>query len=461
MRKVFIRRQLTSDFRTGVFAYDYMPSVIRDMRRDECGFYHSQGYRVELDEYVERQTHFVQGWDFGHGNLLSNQRKIIECREYQCELRKTLYVAYTYPYLRDESEAYAVYLYAIPLADDLRIKDQSVNVFDHYTPTLVIAEGINGGLNFNQTEHRLYLRWLNKPDNEAIELTPFSYDLDSQALRKGESFIKEDAERTIDDVIAENQTPYIHYHKVGDTNLHVCVIEPAEISIRPAPAVVICLVGPNITIPHFDDDTSVYEKFRQKGFYVIVPLRRGVIGISKEWTAAINGNAVRADVEDVFRGMEFALNKYSADIDAGRVGVYGGSYGGFTGLLLAGKDICNGKIKAVVSHCGMSDLERYPFECYALPEDVMAYYTGVDCFYEKAKYVSPYRCIENWNSSVLLVHTIDDTSVWFGQSVRSYNKAIQCGKDVYLILAPGPHSYDIPNGEYLFDEIIGFFLTKF
>jgi dipeptidyl aminopeptidase/acylaminoacyl peptidase len=90
----------------------------------------------------------------------------------------------------------------------------------------------------------------------------------------------------------------------------------------------------------------------------------------------------------------------------------------------------------------------------------MEYYTGVECFQDKARLVSPYSYIENWNSSVLLVHTIDDTSVWFGQSVRSYNKGVSCGKDVRLILAPGPHSYDIPNAEHLFEEIIGFFLVE-
>lgn len=460
MRKVFIRRPVTSDFCSGVFAYDYMPSIIRDMRCDRFGFYHSQGSQIELDEYVERRSHFVHGWDLGNGNILSQERKIIECKEYRCESRKALYVAYTYPYLQDDSESYAVYLYTIPLAEEALIKDPSINIFDQYTPVQVFSDGINGGLDFHNTEVGLYLDWLNKSGNDAKELTPYSYDIDNHIISEGNTLVNATSEHTIDAVIETNKASYIHYHRVGESDLHVCVIEPEVSFQRPSPVIVICLGGPNIPIPRFDEASSIYEKFRQRGFYVIVPLRRGVIGISNEWTSAINRNAGQVDVEDVIKGMEFALDEYGDVIDADRVGVYGASYGGFTGLLIAGTDVCKGKIKAVASHCGMSDLERYPFECYAIPEDVMEYYTGVECFQDKARLVSPYSYIENWNSSVLLVHTIDDTSVWFGQSVRSYNKGVSCGKDVRLILAPGPHSYDIPNAEHLFDEIIGFFLVE-
>lgn len=457
MRKVFIRRPLTSEFCSGVFAYDFMPSILRDMSSDSYGFYHSLGRQIDLDEYVDRQAHFVPGWDLDNGNLLCEQRKVIECKEYRCELRRTLYVAYTYPYLIDDSESYAVYLYIIPM-DDSRIYDSSINIFDFYTPVLVFSDGINGSLDIHETDSGLYLEWLNKSGNDVIEMTPYIYDIDKQLLNEGDSFVRKEPGRTLAAVIEANRAPYIHYHKVGDSDLQVCVIDPAQGSRHPAPAIVICLGGPNIPIPHFDDESSIYEKFRQKGFYVIVSLRRGVIGISKEWTSAINRNAGRVDIEDIIKGMDFALNEYNTRIDADRVGLYGASYGGFTGLLLAGMDAHNSKIKAVASHCGMSDLERYPFECYALPEDVMEYYTGIDGFQEKAKSVSPYNYIENWSSPVLLVHTIDDTSVWFGQSVRSYNKGVLCGKDVNLILAPGPHSYDIPNGEHLCDEIIDFFI---
>ena len=68
-----------------------------------------------------------------------------------------------------------------------------------------------------------------------------------------------------------------------------------------------------------------------------------------------------------------------------------------------------------------------------------------------------YCFIENWKVPTLLAHILDDESVRFGHSVRNYNKGIECGKEVELILAPGPHSYEIESGEYLVDAIIDFF----
>ena len=108
----------------------------------------------------------------------------------------------------------------------------------------------------------------------------------------------------------------------------------------------------------------------------------------------------------------------------------------------------------------MSDLERYPYECYGNPSDVMDYYAGNEDFLQKTKDISPYNYIRRWEVPVLLVHTIDDTSVWFGQSVRAYNEGIKYGKKVDLILAPGPHSYDIQNGKHLINLIVEFFFNN-
>lgn len=147
----------------------------------------------------------------------------------------------------------------------------------------------------------------------------------------------------------------------------------------------VCLGGPNIPIPNFADSCSIYERFRQEGFFVIIPLRRGIIGISPEWTNGINNNVGTIDVDDILRGVVFATTEYSKVMDINRIGIYGASYGGFSSLLIAGKHNETCKFKAIVSHCGMSDLERYPYECYGNPSDVMDYYAGNEDFYKRQK----------------------------------------------------------------------------
>lgn len=463
MRKIFIDRPVTPDFSSGVFAYDYMPSIERDMAVDGYGFHHSTGRTVILEENLPRKTHRVQGWDFGNGNILCRERKVIECCSLHCTLKDMFYAAFTYPYLCDTREAYSVYLYSIPLTEENKVlmADPKVNIFDMMEPQEIYAEGMNGGISLRETEDGIMLEWLNRQKNDDTTLTQYSYDISSRRVSKGEKIGQQMPGKSIESIIRENPDPKIRYHRTDSPEgMYVCVMEPYGCPQSPAPAVVVCPGGPNIPIPRFEAEGSVYDIFRKKGFYVIVPLRRGVMGISKEWAAAINGKAGTADVEDIIKGTEFALGLYGDRIDSARTGLYGASYGGYTCLMTAGRKEGQDLFKAFVSHCGMSDLERYPYECYAPAEDVMEYYTGKEDFPAKAKVISPYNYIEGWTRPVLLVHTTEDTSVWFGQSVRTYNKALLCGKEAGLILAPGPHSYDIGNGKELLEIIACFLLDR-
>lgn len=63
------------------------------------------------------------------------------------------------------------------------------------------------------------------------------------------------------------------------------------------------------------------------GFMVVVPLRRGVIGISREWEHALEGNYGHLDVVDIIDGTKYILKKFSSLIDDSRVVLYGASYG--------------------------------------------------------------------------------------------------------------------------------------
>lgn len=429
------------------------------MRCDEFGFFHSNGKTIILESETNKQTHLVQGWDLGNGNILSLPNKIIECVDFYFESNQTYYVAYTIPYSSGKEEKYFIYLYSIPLSDENEelFLNKENNIFDSYEPQLVFNIGVNGNLSFSQVGLDIFLKWQSKSCNSAADMKSYSYNLFDGTIYIDGSDLQESTYRCISKVIDNNTVSHIHYHKVcNEEDLYVCVIEP--VPKKPfSPAIVICLGGPNIPIPQFTDSNSMYEKFRQEGFFVIIPLRRGIIGISLEWTNGINNNVGFIDIIDILQGVKFAIKKYSKAIDIDNMGVYGASYGGFSSLLIAGKHNANNMFKAFVSHCGMSDLEHYPLECCGIPSDIMNYYAGDEDFFQRVKVISPYNFINRWRTPVLLVHTMDDTSVWFGQSVRAYNEGVKYGKNVDLILAQGPHSYDIQNGVHLIDLIIEFF----
>lgn len=461
-RKIFIPYPQMPNPDFGICGYDFTPALVKQMQSDEYGFFHSQGEKIILESGNIKRTHLVQGWELGNGNILSMPNKIIECADFYCKSNRTYYVAYTTPFCQNGEESYAVYLYSIPgnSENEELFFSREKNIFENYEPRKVFDVGVNGNLSFCPTESAVYLKWLNKSCSSAADLKSCSYNLLDSSIQTDDLDSQDSTEQSIGKIIAENTSSHINFHKVCDNeDLYVCVIEPVA-KKKMSSAIVVCLGGPNIPIPDFADSGSIYEKFRQSGFFVIIPLRRGVMGISREWANGINNNAGVVDTCDILKGVEYATTQYSLDMDTGSLGLYGASYGGFSSLLIAGKHNGVNKFKAVVSHCGMSDLERYPYECYGSSSDVMEFYAGDNDFSEKVKLLSPYNFVDKWTAPVLLVHTIDDTSVWFGQSVRVYNKGIELGKNVKLILAPGPHSYNIQNGEELVGHIVDFFLDN-
>lgn len=228
------------------------------------------------------------------------------------------------------------------------------------------------------------------------------------------------------------------------------------------PAIVICLGGPIAPMPDFLDQSSIYYHFIKQGFALIIPLRRGVSGMGKEWERALEGHYGEYDVEDTIAATDSVMLHHSDVIDTKNVFLYGGSYGGYVVGLIAGKANSNKRFKAIVSHCGVYDIAIYPWHCQGIPEETMKAYgntTDKSVYSERVKDISPKTFVSNWNVPILFIHHLNDTTTWVGQSVAAYNDALKLRKDVTLLIVHGPHTYDIPQKKSLFLEIVTFFET--
>ena len=462
-KKIFVRKEYKIQ-PGGILDMDFMASIIRQMLSDQYGFFHSKTSVIYLDTSVCKSHKSVQGWDLGYGNVLTRDEKIIECTDFY-KKDNMLYLAYAYPHVNqcaESKEAYDVFLYSDRLDRDNEdiLYDAHVNWFDKHTPQRIFAEGCNANLEFQGNDAGTYLTWIHKSNTFTRTAMRYTYNIATGALV---SLPAADGLyiRTIDAFINNIDENIIFYKYPGCPDFYIIVLPPQiEDKKSLAGAIVVCLGGPEIDIPSFNDPDSIYAKFRAGGFYVIVPLRRGVKGISKEWEEGIMGNYGTTDVDDILKGTAFVLSKLQHRIDQNKIGIYGASYGGYTALL----SVCRSSLyKAAVSHCGMSDLIRYPYECSGNASDIMQTYSGKTIFSEFqafAEEISPLYNVKFLNSPVLFVHSIDDRSVWFGQSVRTYNECVRLHIDAELILTPGSHSYDIPNADNLIDYIIKFYCSK-
>lgn len=462
MKKVFIPKKISAVDNPNVFQWDYLDSIQEQMECDEYGFYHSFCKKpISLMQKKRKKTVLVQGWDLGNGNVLSCSYKMIECVKSYNSNKDVYYVACTCPNLSLENQKWdctIVWLYVIPLRGKIGdvFWDKSKNIFDLIEPQTVFSEGMNGALAIDNSNTMTILRWKSKHAYSDSMLT-FSYVIETGKLER--TIV---ANQKYENIIEKKRTKggdnTVEFYQLTDSELYVAVLQPVVRRGSRCPVVVIPLGGPNIEIPDFSD-SSIYYKMAKCGFMVVVPLRRGVIGISREWEHALEGNYGHLDVVDIIDGTKYILKKFSSLIDDSRVVLYGASYGGYTALLIACKHNADKMFKAVVSHCGMSDLGRYPFECTGNVCDVMNCYAETNDEKEYLRIIqpiSPYANVCYLKIPVLLVHTLDDNCVWFGQSVRFYNRCIQYGIPARLLLAKGGHSYHIENEDALFCMIMGF-----
>lgn len=155
------------------------------------------------------------------------------------------------------------------------------------------------------------------------------------------------------------------------------------------------------------------------GYTVLDPDYRASAGYGRDWRTAIYRHMGGKDLEDVVDGAKFLTEK--CGVDAKRVGVYGGSYGGFITLMAmfttpevfaAGAALRPVTDWAHYNHGYTSNILNIP------PADTLAYRRS-----------SPIYFAENLKGALLICHGMVDVNVHFQDTVRLTQRLIELGKD--------------------------------
>jgi dipeptidyl aminopeptidase/acylaminoacyl peptidase len=198
--------------------------------------------------------------------------------------------------------------------------------------------------------------------------------------------------------------------ETGSTSLH-----PALIFLHGGPSRQMLLGFHNM--PYYARDYAMNQYLTACGFVVLAVNYRLGIGYGDAFSnASAAGTNGASEYQDVLAGAKYLQSL--PKVDAKRIGIWGGSYGGYlTALALArNSDI----FAAGVDIHGMHDLPdmmreegNYPagqWQNYDRPPD-----------YEKALKVawdsSPVASMEHWHSPILLIHGDDDRNVQVSQTV--------------------------------------------
>jgi dipeptidyl aminopeptidase/acylaminoacyl peptidase len=155
------------------------------------------------------------------------------------------------------------------------------------------------------------------------------------------------------------------------------------------------------------------------GYTVLDPDYRASAGYGRDWRTAIYRHMGGKDLADVVDGAKFLAEK--CGVEAKRLGVYGGSYGGFITLMAmfttpevfaAGAALRPVTDWAHYNHGYTSNILNIP------PADTLAYRRS-----------SPIYFAENLKGALLICHGMVDVNVHFQDTVRLTQRLIELGKD--------------------------------
>jgi dipeptidyl aminopeptidase/acylaminoacyl peptidase len=179
--------------------------------------------------------------------------------------------------------------------------------------------------------------------------------------------------------------------------------------------------------PSYYREYMFHNVLASKGYVVLDPDYRASSGYGRDWRTAIYRHMGGKDLDDVVDGAKYLVEKQK--VNAKRIGVYGGSYGGFITLMamFTSPDTfaAGAALRPVTdwSHYNHSYTSNILNEPHNDPEA-----------YRRS---SPIYFAEGLKGSLLILHGMVDTNVLFQDSVRLAQRLIELRKE-HWSFAPYP-----------------------
>ena len=216
----------------------------------------------------------------------------------------------------------------------------------------------------------------------------------------------------------------VHVTAEDGTQVPARIYRPADLGAQPNGAAVIFVHGAGYLQNVHNWWSSYYREYMfhhllaSRGYVVLDIDYRGSAGYGRDWRTAIYRHMGGKDLSDQVDGVRYLQREFG--IDPERVGIYGGSYGGFITLMAlftAPKSFGAGAaLRAVTdwAHYNHGYTGRIP----NLPQDdTLAY-----------KRSSPIYFAEGLEDPLLIAHGMVDTNVHFSDVVRLAQRLIELGK---------------------------------
>jgi dipeptidyl aminopeptidase/acylaminoacyl peptidase len=219
----------------------------------------------------------------------------------------------------------------------------------------------------------------------------------------------------------------------GTTDLYGVIYRPASFDpSKKYPVVDYIYNGPQTTwVPRsFTDGRGLSAgALAQIGFWVVIVDGRGTTERGKQFQDVVYGNFGRNEIPDHVATLKQLFSRHP-ELDSSRVGVIGGSFGGY--MTLRAMLLAPDTYKVGVSNAPVADLYGVNVDMYmGLPRDNAAGY----------EYASNLKIAANLRGNLLLTHGTSDVNAPFGETIRMIDALTRAAKTYEFVLLPeGTHA---------------------
>ncbi len=189
---------------------------------------------------------------------------------------------------------------------------------------------------------------------------------------------------------------------------------------------------------YYSNAYALNQYLASQGFAVLSVNYRLGIGYGYDFHRPVDGGTRGAsEYQDIKAAGEWLAGQ--SFIDASRIGIYGGSYGGYLTAMALGRD--SDLFAAGVDIHGVHDRTRNRARNYRNPsgyERAQDALKALDVAWES----SPVSTVETWTSPVLVIHADDDRNVAFSQSTDLVQRLRKKGVDLEtMVIVDDTHHF--------------------
>ena len=302
-------------------------------------------------------------------------------------------------------------------------------------------------LSSGQGEHRAYV----SPDETKLAI------LSSTSTRPTQLYLQDNKPGAKPKAITQSiSSEFLSYPWREAEIVHIPASDGAKVPARvyrprqPAPG------GPGVIFVHgagylqnvtygwsgYDHEYLFHNLLADRGYTVLDIDYRASSGYGRDWRTAIYRHMGGRDLDDQIDGAKFLVSEYG--VDSSRIGIYGGSYGGFITLMALFKHphvfACGAALRSVTDWAHYN--HWYTARILNTPDtDSLAYVQS-----------SPMYFADGLADPLLMCHSILDENVQFQDIVRLSQKFIELGKKDWELAVYPVEDHSIIESEAWTDE---------